>query len=176
VLTAYGLADLKFTVCEAVSRRAAPTHAAVLAHVVMGAGGAGEPDAVHEGVTELDGVPVPESVGVRVSDAEKDGVGETVAVAVLDAGIVAVPLCVSVPERDGVTVDVDVGVGLRDGETVGAAEREGVTVGVIESDAPADGVCVCEGVAVHVGATGSPGDVQPSGQGHASGAPTPAGQ
>ena len=103
-------------------------------------------------VGDREGVPVGDGVG------EGEPLFEGVGVPVSDLVAVTVRESEGVPERVCVAV-LDV-----------------VTVDVEESEAPGDGVCVVVRVAEHDGAASRKGEGQDSGQGHASGAPAPAGQ
>ncbi len=173
---AYGLADRPLYDCDDVRSVAVPRHTLVLEQDVIVSGGSGDCDAVTVVDTVRLGVndPVRLDVGEKVSVDE--GVGDCDGVGEFDVLVVAVALRVT--EFEGVAVLLVVTV-LEDDvvpDAVCVSVRDGDTVDVIESDEPADGVCDCDGVAEHVGATSSPAVVQPSGHGHGCGDPDPVGQ
>jgi hypothetical protein len=176
VEAAYGLADRPLNDCDDVRSKVVPRHTLELEHAVINNGGSGDSDAVRVVDTVRLGVndPVALDVGETVSVVE--GVGDCDGVGEVDVLDVAVTLGVTVFE--GVTVLLVVTVWEDDvvPDLVCVSVRDGDTVGVRESDEPADGVCVCDGVAVHVGAIESPAVVQPAEHGHGCGDPDPVGQ
>lgn len=152
--------------CADVRRTVGPKHTVLLAQAVIAPRGAGDGVGVRVGLAVVDAVAelVPLGVGDREGVPVGDGVGE------------GEPLFegVGVPVSDLVAVTVWESEGVP--ERVCVAVLDVVTVDVEESEAPGDGVCVVVRVAEHDGAASRKGKGQDSGQGHASGAPAPAGQ